>query len=161
MRYILATVLFLSSWTSHAFIKDADQYADQFLWQALMDKVTVEGEVAYSFISELRALTKIIEIEKDKVHQAIYLTTSGRSSMMGYVIMEVSLTSETWTLMEDGKTWHVDQWFYYFTANGDYRYASHNIIEKEDVTIKKKESAPTGTLEEQEAAAKKLLSVWD
>ncbi len=162
MKLVLSALLFFSSWTSHAFILDADKFADQFVWQGLMDKVAAEGEVSYSFISELRALTKIVDIETGKSHQAIYLTTSGRTAITGeYIILEVSLTTETWNLMEDGKTWVVDQWFYYLTAKGDFRYAVHNIITKEDVTVKKIENAPLGTVEEQEATVKHLLTIWE
>lgn len=161
MRALLVLILIFSSLTSRAFIKDADAYADQIAWDALMDQLSSEGEVAHTTFGELRSFTKIINIEKEKSHRAIYLTASGQRTMEGeYIVQQVSVTTELWTLMADGKTWYIDQWFYYYSGKGVFRYSLHNIIEKEGISIKKLEKGVLGPIEQQAALAKELLSVW-
>lgn len=160
MKFIFVLVTFFSS-VSMAFNFNTDAYVQDQAWNDLLKKIADEGTSSDSGISELRALTQIFQIEADKEYKAVYLTASGRTNIMGeYVIFEVALTSEHWKLLEDGKTWGVDQWFYYMTSKGDLRYAVHNYIEKSENMILKNEKRPVGTPEEIEQSWSELMKLW-
>jgi hypothetical protein len=161
MKSLLFLVLIFSSLVSHAFIKDADVYAQQIMWDALMEQLSNEGDVAHTMVGEVRTFAKINDIEKGMSHRAIYLSAAGQRDINGkYIVHQATINSELWTLMADGKTWYIDQWFYYFSAKGEFQYSIHNIIEKEGVTIKKHEKGILGPIEQQEALSQELLSMW-
>lgn len=160
MKLMFVVLTFFSS-SSWAFNFDPGTYVKDQEWNELMQKVATEGSASDSGISELRALTQIIEIQKDKEHLAMYLTTSGRADMFGnYAIFEVSLTTEHWKLSEDGKEWIVDQWFYYMTAKGDFRYATHNLITKSLAGIVTVKHLQVTEADNVEAAWAEKLSKW-
>lgn len=161
MKILLSLVLFLSSSSAFAFKLDADEFLKDIAWTTLMNKVIAEGTQSETGISQLRGIPHIQHIEKDKEYIASYLTTSGRMSMFGeYLVEQVSMTSEHWILMPDGKTWAVDQWFFYMTSKGDFTYAVRNTIEKEGVSVKKYEPAPIGPNEEVISRWRNELLLW-
>ncbi len=159
MKILFLGVMFLSSVCS-ALQFDTDAYTNEFVWNELMNKILKEGTPTDSGLSTLVGASQIFEIVPEKEHRAVYLTISGKPNLMGeFVIFDVSANEEHWTLQPDGKTWKIDQRFYYMSSKGLLRYGIHRVLTKSEGIIKTTEMPISK--EEVESNWKTFMKLWE